>query len=262
MKSFIEYLYEAKIIDRDQLLKAVFEHISSMPSVSQIVYEENLLDPDQVLKILFYQIQFQIDFKQSCQDLQIWTPQLAEKINESIQKRSMPILEILFAKKLITEEQIAKLLDDFIGLFDQNISSDQIQFKLINEDFKRELITEFNDETKKMFDEHLFAEISKEKIHTMQGLSRLANAKLLENFLSNIKELATKLPHLSDEQKKSANEIKQSVINILWCLRDCIEETSSEENFWKDPSLKDQYILLMKQLSALRLLLPEQKDAA
>jgi hypothetical protein len=115
MKFFGLYLVEQGLITSSQLVEALLEQSSALPSPASVAYSKKLLDDAKLLKVFAKQTESHSDFRSACQSLGFWNGDLEGKIQGEIDAQRMPLGHVLVKKKSIDIGKLTKALDEFLS---------------------------------------------------------------------------------------------------------------------------------------------------
>lgn len=115
MKYFGEFLVEKNLISVEKLTEALVEQVSQLPPACELAFKKQLLTPDQILTAFKVQSESGVDFIQACKQLNFWTTQIENQINQEISQLRIPLGQILAKKAYIDLPTLTKNLDLFLA---------------------------------------------------------------------------------------------------------------------------------------------------
>lgn len=254
MKFFGLYLVEQGLITSSQLVEALLEQSSALPSPASVAYSKKLLDDAKLLKVFAKQTEAHSDFRSACQSLGFWNGDLEGKIQGEIDSQRMPLGHVLVKKKSIDIGKLTKALDEFLSRAElPSEASSTVAAAPADSKIDEAMLDEFLD----FYSENKLAEFanildlwdpqsadvnaSKEflkdllqRTHTLKGMAtcvRFPSTQGLlgisEGALSSIIEGSTSNPTKNGQLKESLGK----VISLLNNLRKIVATDKSETGF-------------------------------
>ncbi len=115
MNYFGEYLVAKGIVSIEALVEALVEQIQTVPSVAEIIFKNKALPAKSMLQAFAMQHQKQIDFREACRNLKLWSPELDLLIVRELAEVRVPLGQILIKKGLADLTTITKALDEYLS---------------------------------------------------------------------------------------------------------------------------------------------------
>ena len=115
MAFFGEYLVSKGHIKPEALVDALIEQTKESPSIAEVARNQQLYSDEDFLNIFSVQSKKNTDFKSAAIELNLWSPEVEQKVDSEIIKTRTPIGQILTKRKAISFDVLTKALDDFLG---------------------------------------------------------------------------------------------------------------------------------------------------
>ncbi len=285
MKLFGEYLIEKNIVTEDQLVDALVDQIREEPSICEITYSEKLLTTSQILSILSLQTKEKLTFIDSAKKLKAWNPDIEKKISEILQKKRIPIGQILLKKGGANFDQLINALDEFLAEIKPHQEDEkpapsiktsskqpettstldpsvlEIFSDSVNEEDYQNTIDSIENISKQLQNEQTPQEINTELdslhsyLHKFKGNARFLKIKEIEDLahqgeilIEVVKKnkVSLKSKHFAAFAKVSLNTVK-----ILWTIKEMLLKLDLKQSLWDDEEFKKEYQELLTELEVL-----------
>ncbi len=115
MKFFGQFLMEKGYIDEDALLTALIKQLDTLPSVANFVRASRMLSVSDQLNAFVQQWRTGGDYRESCQILGLWSPNLEKEVIRQIAAKRHPLGQILVEEEKLSLADLSKALDEFIA---------------------------------------------------------------------------------------------------------------------------------------------------
>ena len=116
-KLFGEFLVEKGLIQAQDMVAALVEQISKLPTLVEIVYRARLLSSESILVALRLQVRERKDFRSACIGMGVWTPAVEAAVEQELESHRIPVGQILLSQKKLGLKDLATALDEFISLY-------------------------------------------------------------------------------------------------------------------------------------------------
>lgn len=123
MKYFGEYLVSKGIVSDEVLVDALLGQIRGLPSVAEIVFEKRAIPPSTMLKAFEIQHEKNVDFRQACRELAVWTDELDAMVSAQVQTQKVPLGQLLVKSGKTDVVTLTKALDEFLAKAELKISA-------------------------------------------------------------------------------------------------------------------------------------------
>lgn len=110
---FGDYLIEKKIINSDQLVKALCYQLESLPSLIRVVWESQLVNSNELLDILKSQVKDDTDILSTLKKLNKIDDQKINELELKQMSMKIPLGEVLVKLQFVSSEHINTALKDF-----------------------------------------------------------------------------------------------------------------------------------------------------
>jgi len=111
---FGDFLIQNNLVAAEDILVALIDQLRAVPSTAEVLYDYAIIPAAELLKILAYQQTHSLDFRASAIALGIWSPEIAQQVNDELHKLRRPLGEILVDRGLLDLPQLTKALDAYV----------------------------------------------------------------------------------------------------------------------------------------------------
>lgn len=114
-KMFSEFLVEQNLVSADDLVSILINQTKAMPTLAEIARDQTLLTAEQILSVFTRQMQSGGDFSKACQDLNLWSPEMAKAFSAENDRLRIPVVQILQSTGKVSTEKLVLALDTYLS---------------------------------------------------------------------------------------------------------------------------------------------------
>ncbi len=283
---FVEFLVDKGIIKKEIILELQIQQYLKIPSTIQLVVNRKLLPIYKIFKTFEKLSEFGFDFERTARELNFWTPEIQQKVEEEKSLYKLTIGQILVGKKITTTREMVDLMEEFTGVKIDAISTrDMIledtqeeEFKVnfmpididILDDYLLTVDVEKRLEIEKLILdwEKLPMDRSQEKVmrenvhavkreyHTIKGSSRFINAALIEKITHHAEDLIDVFEEnfyeVDEKTKGDLTSLNLKILDLMWDILENLQKSKSEEPYWEVEENRQNIIKIVKEISRLK----------
>lgn len=271
-KLFGDLLVEKEIVKSEELVDSLVEQSSKLFSTVEIIHHSKLLSPENILKALSLQTHKGIGFRSACVELNFWSKDLDQKVEQKIREIRIPLGQILIKRGVVTTEQLIEALDEFLsGMDDDDVPSGDLNsikwiphFYPIESSLLSEYVTYFSkpkreellhilsllSEAKATLIESTFNQLF-EEVHLRKGIARLIRAEILERLLTEAEHLIEMVKSSANIELKVVTDLLVRIIDLVWEIKDTLQISGSEKAYWDDVESHKKCINLLIDIEKL-----------